>query len=122
MRLKLVLIVLGSLLLCTYAKASEKREIILHATEYEDWWAKDERSHSIIPTATVDGNTLCIHADKALENVRITVVDAHGNVWFDAEESSLSGSYTFTLDGNPKGTLTLVIETETVWYVGEFTL
>ncbi len=76
----------------------------------------------MIPTATVDGNTLCIYADKALENVRITVADAHGRVWFDAEESSLSGSYTFTLDGHPKGTLTLLIETETGWYVGEFTL
>ena len=55
---------------------------------------------SITPTATLEDNVLCIYTEKALENARITVADAQGNVWFDAEESSLSGSYSFTLDGS----------------------
>lgn len=94
------LFVLSGLLLCTSAKTVETQEIILHVYEHEDWWAQDNRSLSITPTATLEDNVLCIYTEKALENARITVADAQGNVWFDAEESSLSGSYSFTLDGS----------------------
>lgn len=116
------LFVLSGLLLCTSAKAVETQEIILHVYEHEDWWAQDNRSLSITPTATLEGNVLCIYTEKTLENARITVADAQGNVWFDAEESSLSGSYSFTLDGSPQGMLILRIETKEICYIGEFSL
>lgn len=88
----------------------------------DDTRVKDNRSLSTTPTATLEGNVLCIYTEKTLENARITVADAQGNVWFDAEESSLSGSYSFTLDGSPQGMLTLRIETKEVCYIGEFSL
>lgn len=66
----------------------------------DDERIRDDRSLSTPLTATLEGNVLCIYTDKTLENARITVADAQGNVWFDAEESSLSGSYSFTLDGS----------------------
>ena len=116
------LFVLSGLLLCTSAKAVETQEIILHVYEHEDWWAQDDRSLSTPLTATLEGNVLCIYTDKTLENARITVADAQGNVWFDAEESSLSGSYSFTLDGSPQGMLILRIETKEICYIGEFSL
>lgn len=109
-------------MLCTPAKAVETQEIILHVFEHEDWWAQDDRSLSTTPTATLEGNVLCIYTEKALENARITVADAQGNVWFNAEESSLSGSYSFTLDGSPQGMLILRIETKEICYIGEFSL
>ena len=52
----------------------------------------------------------------------LSLADAQGNVWFDAEESSLSGSYSFTLDGSPQGMLILRIETKEICYIGEFSL
>ena len=116
------LFVLSGLLLCTSAKAVETQEIILHVYEHEDWWAQDDRSLSTTPTATLEGNVLCIYTEKTLENARITVADAQGNVWFDAEESSMSGSYSFTLDGSPQGMLILRIETKEICYIGEFSL
>lgn len=88
----------------------------------DDTRVKDDRSLSTTPTATLEGNVLCIYTEKTLENARITVADAQGNVWFDAEESSLSGSYSFTLDGSPQGMLTLRIETKEICYIGEFSL
>ena len=88
----------------------------------DDTRVKDNRSLSTTPTATLEGNVLCIYTEKTLENARITVADAQGNVWFDAEESSLSGSYSFTLDGSPQGMLTLRIETKEICYIGEFSL
>lgn len=88
----------------------------------DDTRVRDNRSLSTTPTATLEGNVLCIYTEKTLENARITVADAQGNVWFDAEESSLSGSYSFTLDGSPQGMLTLRIETKEVCYIGEFSL
>lgn len=88
----------------------------------DDTRVKDDRSLSTPLTATLEGNVLCIYTEKTLENARITVADAQGNVWFDAEESSLSGSYSFTLDGSPQGMLILRIETKEICYIGEFSL
>lgn len=88
----------------------------------DDTRVKDDRSLSTTPTATLEGNVLCIYTEKTLENARITVADAQGNVWFDAEESSMSGSYSFTLDGSPQGMLILRIETKEICYIGEFSL
>lgn len=88
----------------------------------DDTRVKDDRSLSTTPTATLEGNVLCIYTEKTLENARITVADAQGNVWFDAEESSMSGSYSFTLDGSLQGMLILRIETKEICYIGEFSL
>lgn len=88
----------------------------------DDTRVRDNRSLSTTPTATLEGNVLCIYTEKTLENARITVADAQSNVWFDAEESSLSGSYSFTLDGSSQGMLILRIETKEICYIGEFSL
>ena len=105
---------------------ADKNVIPLHTQmtgkNNDDERIRDDRSLSTPLTATLEGNVLCIYTDKTLENARITVADAQGNVWFDAEESSLSGSYSFTLDGSPQGMLTLRIETKEVCYIGEFSL
>ena len=105
---------------------ADKNVIPLHTqmtgNNNDDERIRDDRSLSTPLTATLEGNVLCIYTDKTLENARITVADAQGNVWFDAEESSLSGSYSFTLDGSPQGMLTLRIETKEVCYIGEFSL
>ena len=83
---------------------------------------KDERSLSIAPTASHDGNVVTIYSEKTLEDVSIYVVDVYGGILYSMEESTLIGNYTFTLDGNPKGTLTLVIQTSEGYYEGEFSL
>lgn len=105
---------------------ADKNVIPLHTqmtgNNNDDEGIRDDRSLSTTPTATLEGYVLCIYTEKALENARITVADAQGNVWFDAEESSLSGSYSFTLDGSPQGMLTLRIETKEICYIGEFSL
>lgn len=105
---------------------ADKNVIPLHTqmtgNNNDDERIRDDRSLSTPLTATLEGNVLCIYTDKTLENARITVADAQGNVWFDAEESSLSGSYSFTLDGSPQGMLILRIETKEVCYIGEFSL
>ncbi len=105
---------------------ADKNVIPLHTqmtgNNNDDERIRDDRSLSTPLTATLEGNVLCIYTDKTLENARITVADAQGNVWFDAEESSLSGSYSFTLDGSPQGMLILRIETKEICYIGEFSL
>lgn len=75
-----------------------------------------------MPTASHDGNVITLYSEKALENVGIYVVDAHGGVLYGAEESTLVGGYTFVLYGNPKGTLFLVIQTSEGYYEGEFSI
>lgn len=105
---------------------ADKNVIPLHTqmtgNNNDDERIRDDRSLSTPLTATLEGNVLCIYTEKTLENARITVADAQGNVWFDAEESSLSGSYSFTLDGSPQRMLILRIETKEICYIGEFSL
>ncbi len=83
---------------------------------------KDERSLFMVPTASHDGNVITIYSEKTLEDVCIYVVDAQGGILYSTEESALVGNYTFSLDGNPKGTLMLVIQTGEEYYEGEFSL
>lgn len=83
---------------------------------------KDRRSSSIALTASHDSNVITIYSEKTLENVSIYVEDVHGGILYSAEKSVLVGNNTFTLDGNPKGTLMLVIQTGEGYYEGEFFL
>lgn len=82
----------------------------------------DNRSLSMSPTASHDGNVITIYSEKTLEGVGIYVVDAYGGILYSAEENALVGNYTFALGGNPKGTLMLVIQTNEAYYEGEFSL
>ena len=83
---------------------------------------KDRRSLSIVPTASHDGNVITIYSEKTLEDVCIYVMDVQGGILYTMEDSTLTGNYTFTLDGNPKVTLMLVIQTGEGYYEGEFSL
>lgn len=103
----------------TFAFAEEN--IILQNND-EGGWVRDNRSSSIAPTASHDGNVITIYSGKTLEDVGIYVVDVHGGILYSAEEATLVGNYTFALDGNPKGTLMLVIQTSDEYYEGEFSL
>lgn len=83
---------------------------------------KTERSLSMLPVATLDGNVISISTEKTLENTCIYVVDAHGQVWYEAEIGTLMGTYSFVVTDHPNGTLTLVVQTAEGNYAGEFTL
>ena len=106
----------------TFAFAEENIILQNITNNDEGGWVRDNRSSSIAPIASHDGNVVTIYSEKTLEDVSIYVVDVYGGILYSMEESTLIGNYTFTLDGNPKGTLTLVIQTSEGYYEGEFSL
>lgn len=121
MKTKLLGLALLGLTLCTPAKAIQK-QIVLQCADLKGMIGRDNRSLSLFPTASHDGNVITICSEKALEEVCIYVVDAHGNVLHTEEVGTLSGEYSFTLSGEPKGTLWLVVQTDEESYEGTFSL
>ena len=121
MKTRLLGLALLGLTLCTPAKAIQK-QIVLRCTDNKDVWVQDNRSLSLLPTAVHDGNVITICSEKTLEEVCIYVVDAHGSVLHTEEVGTLSGEYSFTLSGEPKGTLWLVVQTDEESYEGTFSL
>ena len=121
MKTKLLGLALLGLTLCTSAKAIQK-QIVLQCTDRKDRWVQDERSLFQFLTASHDENVITICSEKTLDEVCVYVVDAHGNILHAEEVGTLSGDYTFTLDGQPKGTLWLVIQTDNESYEGTFSL
>lgn len=121
MKTKLLGLALLGLTFCTSAKAIQK-QIVLQCSDYKHVLGKDNRSLSLLPVASHDGNVITICSEKTLEEVCVYVVDAHGNILHTEEVGMLSGEYSFTLGGQPKGTLWLVIQTEEESYEGTFSL
>ena len=119
MRQKLFLAVAG-LLLCFPLFAKER--IVLECWDYEDWWTRDDRSLSMCVSAFHDGRLVTVCSEKVLEDVSIRVRDAGGNVLSEQTGITLSGSYTFLLEGDAEGTLSLTVRTESEVYHGEFSL
>ncbi len=121
MKTKLLGLALLGLTLCTSAKAIQK-QIVLQCTDYKNELVQDNRSLSLLLTASHDGNVITICSEKTLEEVCVYVGDAHGNILHTEYVGTLSGDYTFILDGQPKGTLWLVIQAEEESYEGTFSL
>lgn len=112
---------LAAIVFCVNGWSIEE-QIILYPDDDKADISKDNRSSSIAPTASHDDNVITIYSGKTLEDVGIYVVDVHGGILYSAEESTLVGNYTFALNGNPKGTLMLVIQTSEGYYEGEFSI
>lgn len=118
---KIILILIGCWV-CLVSSAIERPIPLSCVNGNQKDLTKDNRSLTIAPTASHDGNVITIYSEKTLEGVGIYVVDAQGVILYSAEESALLGNYTFALDGHPKGTLVLVIQTNEEYYEGEFSL
>lgn len=81
--------------------------------------SQDNRSISLIPKASHDGNIIYITVYDPMESIQITVVDSMGNVIYEDETM---GDYTFTLDSNVKGELIIYLEIGEDYYEGSFFL
>lgn len=79
--------------------------------------SQDNRSISLIPKASHDGNTVHITVYDPMESIQITVVDSMGNIVYI---NTISGNCTFTLDASITGELTLILAIQEDVYGGKF--
>lgn len=75
---------------------AEEIPIQLYKDYIEDL-AKDNRSLSIEPTATYDGNTVHIYSDIPIESLQITVKDVQKNIIYSTILTGNSKHYEFDL-------------------------
>lgn len=83
-------------------KAIEK-DILLYSYKNEDTKVKEERSISIVPTASLNENTLCVYTNLPIEDLQIVVTDSYNNIVYSNKTTACSRSHNFELNTLPKG-------------------
>lgn len=100
-------------------KATEK-EIILYSCTDKAEWVQDERSISIVPNATIDGNTIRIYTDIAVEEIQVKVEDENGNAIYANSNMTSSKLHIFEINSLEQGEYTLEITIGDENYYGIF--
>lgn len=98
-------------------------------------WAKEEikfikeempedlRSIVIEPTASIDGNIICIFSDITIQNVQVAVKDMAGNVIYTSTIAiPAKQHYSFTLDNVESGDYVLEVTCADKYFYGYFAL
>lgn len=98
-------------------KAVEKSILIYNSINNEDYWTKDKRSISTVPTATIDGNTIHIQTNLPVEQLQIEVTDENGNTVYSNNDVSCSRSHVFEMNNLLEGEyiIELVIRDESFY-------
>ncbi|WP_300704303.1 DUF3244 domain-containing protein [Bacteroides sp.] len=118
MKTKYLLLILG-VFFCIGIKATE-REIILNNCTNKENRAHDKRSISMVPTATIDGNTIRIYTDIAVEEIQVKVEDENGNVIYANSNMTYSKLHLFEISSLEQGEYTLEITIGDENYYGIF--
>ncbi len=102
---------------------AQETPIQLHKNNDKDR-VKDDRSLSIEPTATYDGNTIYIYSDIMVKDVQITVKDADGNTVYSSDNIIFIPTkyYSFTLYNVKNTDYQLIIEYDNLKISGYFNI
>lgn len=103
MKAKYLLLVLD-IFCCMSIKAIEK-DILLYNSCSDDKgkWCKDKRSITLVPTATIDGNTIRIYSDVIISGLQTSIKDSMGNIVYSYNDMTPSRCHTFEVYGLPEG-------------------
>lgn len=89
-------------------KATERKIILYNCTDKENR-VQDIRSISIVPTATIDGNSIRVYTDIAVEEIQVEVEDANGNTIYTNSSMTSSKLHLFEISSLEQGEYTLEI-------------
>lgn len=82
----------------------------------------DDRSLSFMPTVTIDGTTLRIYSDVAVEGVSVVVKTLSGDVVYSAVDATASRCHTFELHTLAEGDYLLEIYLGDVFFYGSLSI
>lgn len=108
MKTKYLLLIAG-MLCCISMKAVERDIPIYNCSDIGDW-NKDERSITLIPTATIDGSTIRIYTNVSVSGLQMSIKDEAGNVVYSNSSMESSQCHTFEVPELPKGEYVLEFE------------
>lgn len=109
MRAKYLLLAVG-VFCCMGLKAIERNIPIYSCSDTKEEWVKEERSIALIPTATIDGNTIRIYTNLAVSGLQMSIKDEAGNVVYSNIGMESSRCHTFEVHDLPKGEYVLEFE------------
>lgn len=120
MKAKYLLLVL-SIFCCMSIKAIEK-DILLYnsCSKDEGYWCKDKRSITLVPTATIDGNTIHIYSDVTISGLQMSIKDSMGNIVYSYNDMTSARCHTFDIYGLPEGKYLLEFEIGDESFYGNF--
>lgn len=119
MKTKYLLLIAG-MLCCISMKAVEREIPICGCSDIEDKWNKDERSITLIPTATIDGSTIRIYTNVSVSGLQMSIKDEAGNVVYSNSSMESSRCHTFEVPELPKGEYVLEFEIGEEAFYGYF--
>lgn len=64
---------------------------------------KDTRSIMLEPTASLNGNALCISTNLPVEYLQVVVIDSYNNTVYSSNDTACSRSHNFELSPLPEG-------------------
>lgn len=100
--MKQLLFICTFLLLCINSLAKEV-VIELYRNYYPEDKAKDNRSITLEPTATIDGNTISIYSDVTISGFQMSIKDNLGNIVYSYNDMTSSRCYTLEVYDLPEG-------------------
>ena len=102
-------------------KAIEK-DILLYnsCSKDEGYWCKDKRSITLVPTATIDGNTIRIYTNVAIMDFHASIKDSMGNTVYTYNDTAPSRCHTFEVYGLPEGEYILEFKIGEDSFYGDF--
>ncbi|MDE6347515.1 MAG: DUF3244 domain-containing protein [Bacteroides sp.] len=110
MKAKYLLLAVG-VFCCMGLKAIERNiPIYSSCSDIEDRWNCDKRSIALIPTATIDGNTIRIYTNLAVSGLQMSIKDEAGNVVYSNIGMESSRCHTFEVHDLPEGEYILEFE------------
>ncbi len=101
-------------------KAIEENIPIQRTSDSKKDWDKDERSITLVPTATIDGNTIRIYSDVIISGLQTSIKDSMGNIVYSYNDMTPSRCHTFEVYGLPEGEYLLEFEIGDTFFYGYF--
>lgn len=119
MKTKFLLLVLG-IFCCIDIAAIEKEIPIQKMSDTKEEWNKDERSITLEPTATIDGNIIRIYTNVTISGLHTFIKDSMGNIVYAYNDMTPSRCHTFEVYDLPEGEYILEVEIGEESYYGDF--
>ncbi|WP_288948192.1 DUF3244 domain-containing protein [uncultured Bacteroides sp.] len=119
MKAKYLLLVLG-IFCCMSIKAIEEDIPLYRTSDSKGNWDKDKRSITLIPTATIDGNTIRIYSDVTISGLQTSIKDSMGNIVYSYNDMTSSRCHTFEVYSLYEGEYTLELKIGEDSFYGNF--
>lgn len=113
-----LLLICISLLFCINSLAEEV--VVELCRNYPEDRAKDYRSITLEPTATIDGNTIRIYTNVTITDLQMSIKDSMGNIIYTYNGTTPSRYHTFEIYDLPESDYILEVKIGKESYYGTF--